>query len=238
MYWWHYYALLKDADFLFFFKALSKMRKVISIFLLTFFLISCASGPQKSADNFMARYGIKDPVPHRFKVCFSHGCNKSEMVQLNDNQWEHIRKVFKPASIDASMERKKIAQAISILESIVGILTKTNGDIGGTFPGVFMRNQMDCEDETINTSTYLTMLKKDNMINFHDLLEPARRGYFLNGWPHMAPVILEKGSGEKYVVDAWFLDNGKLPFILRYNKWKDGWRPEKNFDNKDQTSSY
>ena len=136
------------------------------------------------------------------------------------------------------MERKKIAQSISILESIVGKLTKTNGDIGGTFPGVFMRNQMDCEDEAINTSTYLTMLKKDNMINFHDLREPARRGYFLNGWPHMAPVISEKGSGKKYVVDAWFLDNGELPFILKYNEWKDGWRPEKNFDNRDQTPSY
>ena len=62
------------------------MRKVISIFLLTFFLISCSSGPQKNANSFIAQYGIKDPVPHRFKICFSYGCNKSEMVQLSDGQ--------------------------------------------------------------------------------------------------------------------------------------------------------
>ena len=213
------------------------MRKVIPILLLVFFLISCASTPQKSAENFIAQYGIKDPVPHQFKACFSYGCNNSKLVQLNNSQWDRIRKVFKPGSTDASMERKKIAQAISILESIVGKLTKTNGDIGGTFPGAFMRNQMDCEDETINTSTYLTMLKIDNLITFHDLREPARRGYFLNGWPHMAPVILEKGSGKKYVVDAWFLDNGELPYILRYNEWKAGWRPERNFNKKDLSPS-
>lgn len=211
----------------FFFKVLNKMGKVISIFLLMFFLISCASSPQKSADSFIAEYGIKNPTPHHFKVCYSHGCNQSKIVQLNENEWERIRKIFETASTDASMEREKIAQAISILESTVGKLTGTDADIGGTFPGTFMSKQMDCEDEAINTSTYLLMLKKDGMINFHDLREPARRGYFLNGWPHMAPVIVEKDAGKKYVVDAWFLDNGKLPFILTYNEWKDGWRPEK-----------
>ena len=210
------------------------MGKIISIFYLTFFLISCASTSQKSADSFIAKYGIKNPTPHRFKLCFSHGCNQSKIVQLNESEWERIRKIFETASTDASMEREKIGQAISILESMVGKLTGTNADIGGTFPGAFMSNQMDCEDEAINTSTYLFMLKRDGMINFHDLRQPARRGYFLNGWPHMAPVIVEKETDKKHVVDAWFLDNGKPPFILTYKKWKNGWRPEKNLEKRDQ----
>ena len=85
---------------------------------------------------------------------------------------------------------------------------------------------MDCIDEAMNTSTYLVMMKNDGFMRFHELQEHASRGYFIwGGWPHVAPIIVEKLSGQEYAVDSWFLDNGQPPFIIPLKLWKSGWRP-------------
>ncbi len=183
------------------------------------------STPQRKADSFIAEYGNVNPTPSRFKICFSHGCQKSTILQINKNEWARVQKIFHPMPTNASGERKNIAKAIGMIETIVGKLSDTAGDQGGTFSGIFSYRQMDCEDEAVNTATYMTMMRRDGMIIFHELLRPAYRGFFLNGWPHMATVIAEKDKGEKFVVDSWFLNNGEPPFILPYKKWKNGWRP-------------
>lgn len=201
-------------------------KKSYLLFFACFLFISCAGTGQKSARSFIAQYGSIDPTPSRFKVCFSHGCQRSMEVSLNTEQWARIRQTFQPPAVSASLERKNIAQAISLLESMAGSLTGTDVDIGGSFEGTFKAGQMDCEDEAVNTSTYLAMLEKDGLIFHHEFYQPASRGFFINGWPHMATVIVEKRTSKKYVVDSWFLDNGKPPFILPYKVWKAGWKPD------------
>jgi hypothetical protein len=182
--------------------------------------------PPKDARHYIARYGIDNPSPDDFKVCYAYGCQRSFEVRLTDEQWRQIRAVFEPASDTPELERERLSRAIGLLETIVGEMTGLDADIGGSFPGAFRSNQMDCADEAINTSTYLTMLEEDGLIQFHDAKEPVVRGFFFNGWPHLGTVLVEKETGTRYVIDSSFLDNGEPAFVLPYKKWKSGWRPK------------
>jgi hypothetical protein len=194
------------------------------LFIPVFF--SCAATEEKGAHEFIGNYGKHAPSPSHFSICYSHGCNRSADVQLTAEEWDMIRQIFDPGPSDASTERQSIAKAVGSLEMIVGRRTGTDADLGGSFAGTFRQYQMDCVDEAVNTTTYLLMMKNDGLIRFHDLREPANRGYFIwGGWPHTAPVIVERLSGKEYAVDSWFQDNGQPPFIIPLEQWKDGWRP-------------
>ena len=187
-------------------------------------LCACAY-PPKTAQQFIAGYGIENPQPSGFKLCYMHDCTCSAQVSLSPAQWDRVRRIFEPPSTDAAMERARVIQAIALLEQMVGKMTGTDRDIGGSFRGSFLPGQMDCIDEAINTSTYLTMMEAQGLLKYHDFFEPAHRGYIINGWPHFATVMVEKATDTKYVIDSWFLDNGEDPYILPIKKWKSGWRP-------------
>lgn len=183
---------------------------------------------QMNTRIYIEQYGVVDPTPASFKICYSHGCEDLAEVQLSPDQWERVRAIFSAKSADAATERENISHAIGMLESMVGPLTETEKDIGGSFHGILRANQMDCVDEAVNTLTYLTMMEQDRLISYHDINLPASRGFFLNGWPHVAPVLVNKQTKEKYVVDSWFLDNGQPAVVLPYKKWKSGWKPVRN----------
>lgn len=110
-------------------------------------------------------------------------------------------------------------------------MTGTWRDKGGTFNGG--EGQMDCIDESINTTLYLTMLQKFGLMRLHRVEDRATRGWFLAGWPHTTAVISEiamnreNGTYRLWAVDSWFLDNGEPPFILPLETWKAGWEPIK-----------
>jgi hypothetical protein len=201
------------------------MCRIVILAASALALMACAT-PHEGARRYLAQYDIIDPNPSNFKVCYSYSCQQSVQVQLSAGQWERVRTVFAPTPSDAAAERECIAQAIGELESMVGPLSGTAGDIGETFQGAFLKNQMDCEDEAVNTLTYLTMMEHDGLITYHDIFTPTARGFVLMGWPHVANVLVDKQTGEKFVVDSWFEDNGHPAYIVPYKKWKSGWRPK------------
>lgn len=198
----------------------------ILLALVAALLATACNAHRKPARNFIAQYGIIDPIPSNFKHCYDHGCRSSDQVHLDHEQWNEIRNIFQPAPADAATERLRITHAVGLLEKIVGRITGTEKDIGLNLYGTFLRYQMDCIDEAINTSTYLTMMESDGLIRYHSVLEPGIRGYIIFGLPHYATIIEEKENGDQYVVDSWFLDNGEPPFIVPFQKWRKGWGPK------------
>ena len=128
---------------------------------------ACAGPGARLARDYIVDHGVVNPQPENFKFCYGHGCNRSAQLHLDKMQWQKVRRVFTPATSDAAMERQRLTEAIAVLERIVGKMTGTDRDIGGTFPGTFRRGQLDCVDEAINTSTYLTMMEDDGLIHFH-----------------------------------------------------------------------
>jgi hypothetical protein len=201
------------------------MRRIRVLTVVALVLAGCAYTPQPNVRRFLEQYDMADPHPSNFTICYGYGCRKAARVQLSAAQWEHIRAVFEPRPIDAAGERACIALAIGVMESIVGPLTGTDADIGGSFQAAFRKNQMDCEDEAVNTCMYLVMMQDDGLITYHDIYKPTMRGFMVMGWPHVATVLKDKQTGERFVVDSWFEDNGHPAYVVPYKLWKSGWRP-------------
>lgn len=183
-----------------------------------------SAGPVQ-ADTFERCDIITDPAPGRFSVCSEHTCHKITQVSLAPAQWQQVRDQFSPPAESAADERTRIARAIALMETLVGPLAGTANDKGRNFKGVGTEGQMDCIDESTNTTSYLTMMAQDGLITHHSVEDRVTRGYVIFGWPHTTAVIRDNESGERYAVDSWFLDNGEPPFILPLQVWHDGWEP-------------
>ena len=190
--------------------------------------ILCLAG-DAAADVFVRDDIITTPSPAAFSVCYGHTCKEMIELKLEQNQWERIRALFLPRSNEAAEERMRIAKAIAMMEFMIGGLANTATDKGGNLDGLFAEgNQMDCIDESTNSTTYLRMLATDGLLRRHSVQDRATRGFFLFGWPHTTAVIRDLGSQHDYAVDSWFYDNGIPPAILPLAIWRDGWEPEQD----------
>lgn len=196
-----------------------RKRRHLSALLLGCFLWGLAA-----ADTFPAGV-ILEPAPTHFSVCEGGGCHRVHTLAFTPLEWHRIVALFRPPTRSAARERVRIAQAIGRLERIVGAKTGTAADLGETFQGLGRPGQMDCIDESVNTTTYLLLLRHAGLLTWHTIEDRVTRGFFLFGWPHTTAVIRESGTGERYVVDSWFEGNGVPPYIIPLDPWRKGWRP-------------
>jgi hypothetical protein len=77
---------------------------------------------------------------------------------------------------------------------------------------------MDCIDEQKNTTTYLRIFDQQGHLRHHDVLHHVFRApWILN--PHNSAQIRDRQTGECYVVDSWYRDNGQPPYIQPVKDW-------------------
>ncbi len=201
--------------------------------LLLLVLLLCPTSFSLTAKEY-APSGIPDlpgdPSLDAFPVCYKHTCAAVDTVSLSPKEWEEIRKIFQPSAKSPEAERQLIKKAVSRLEVVIGKKVNTLNDKGGNFDGMFIHDgyQMDCIDESSNTTTYLTLMQKDNLLKWHQVQSTKTRGFFIFGMPHTTAVIKENQSNKIWAVDSWFRDNGVEPDILPISQWSDGWSPEKD----------
>ncbi len=169
---------------------------------------------------------VERPRPGDFSICHGNTCAKRARISLSESDWEQVRAILRDPAPDANMERTNIAAAVALLESMVGLMTGTDVDLGKD-DGMGSPGQLDCIDESVNTTVYLTMLQNDGLLRFHSVGGQATRGPFtglLTQWPHSTSVIRDTQSGTEYAVDSWFLANGEPPYIVPMSEWWRGWR--------------
>ncbi len=174
----------------------------------------------------MNRVLKQDPALAGFEICHSGGCTHISPVSIDASEWQQAIGICKPVPADAEAERTCIANIIGELEKVVGAKTGTDTDRGGTFGNSAYSGQMDCNDEAINTTTYLKLMHQHGLIQYHEILDVERRGFFLNRWPHTTAVIRDRQTRQRYAVDAWFYDNGMPAVVVPFEIWKSGWKPE------------
>lgn len=194
------------------------MRRMAAVCLL-------AAAVAARADVFVREDIITDPDPGRFSLCFDHHCASLATLSLGRGQWRAITRLFADRHRSPEAERRAIARAIALLETYTGRMTGTANDKGGDLAGLGQAGQMDCIDESINTTTYLRMLERAKLLRWHRVEDRATRGWFIRGWPHTTAVIRDTTSGVLYAVDAWFEDNGRPPHIVPLQIWREGWEP-------------
>lgn len=181
-----------------------------------------------AADTFVRSDIVTQPAPQNFSVCHGGTCAVVSQARLDEAQWNSILALFPVASRDAREERGRIAEAIARFENLVGAMTDTADDRPENQVGASWWSQMDCIDESTNSTTYLRILAGTGLLRWHRVEARVTRGFFLFGWPHTTAVVSETGSGAQWAVDSWFHGNGRLPEIVPLELWKSGWRPSQD----------
>ena len=200
------------------------MKYRINRLFFSFFLLSF---------NQLALADIKDisrifrqtPNLEQFEVCQGGGCFQHDTLAIQPAEWQKVRDLFQPAPVNAAQERAQIALAIGEIEKIIGAKNGTGTDLAGTFDNSETPGQMDCNDEAINSTTYMRLLKNNGLLQLHEIEDMRTRNFFFTGWPHTTAVIHEKATGERYAIDSWFYDNGHAATVVPFAQWKANYKP-------------
>jgi hypothetical protein len=180
-----------------------------------------------AASYFMPVDKISAPTPQRYTVCYDHSCTTVVTDSLTREEWDVVSKPLQHPAATAAQERQALARSIAAFEDVVGRHTGTWRDKGGNLTGFGQPGQLDCIDESTNTTTYLRLLERAGLLRWHRVLERSTRFGLFIGMPHTTAVIEETASGERYAVDSWFRDNGQPPYIAKLEVWKAGGGPDK-----------
>jgi hypothetical protein len=203
------------------------MRQLLSSFLLAFITLD-----GQAAVSDISRIYHDAPSLGGFEVCSGGGCTVVSHVTLNDTEWQkivetfsHVGTILTSPQEKAVQERMRISLAVGLLETIVGAKTGTSTDRAGTFNNSNFPGQLDCNDEAINTTSYIRLMHKAGLIKLHEVEDMRIRNFFFTGWPHTTAVIHEIATGSRYAVDSWFYDNGLPAAVVPFAEWKSGYVP-------------
>jgi hypothetical protein len=157
----------------------------------------------------------------RIPVCFDFSCRTNVTVSLDSEDWQDVYEIFKNSK-SAMQERDSIKQAIAVIEHLVGQYTPTHRDIARNWSEKYQElaalpGQMDCIDESINTTTYLRLLEQAGLLKFHRVLGRAYRKSLID--QHWAAEVVDIQNGQHYVIDSWFADNGEVPILVKSERW-------------------
>lgn len=190
-------------------------------------LSGCANELYTDLPYYMQSKRLPAPSAESFPHCQGYGCPTVKRVELSDADWKKIEKAYGKKPKNAEKERKKISSAIGAFEQVVGKLTGTENDVRGTFIKTG-KGQLDCVDESTNTTIYMMLLKQKGLMSFHEIEQPQVRWPLVSGrgWMHQTAVITEKETGKQYAVDSWFEDNGEAAWIVTLDAWRNGWHPD------------
>lgn len=169
----------------------------------------------------LGQYPDPTATPQKFIHCHGYGCSQKRLIGFNQKEWQKIRSIFSKPSPTAKEERVQIAKAIALMEEYVGKLIGVENDLPKAPIIRQSSKELDCIDETVNTTKYLMFLEKDNLLHFHQVDRPVYKGMILNGvYPHNSAAIQEKETGKIYVVDSYIFKNGDQPNIRLLESWK------------------
>ena len=204
------------------------LRKwVNNLFCLGFTIVVLSACSYTSGESVKLKVAAPEPERAAFNHCSSYGCNKVQQVAFNHEEWQSITAIFNDPPKTPVEERLVLPQAIAMMERIIGPKTGTNDDIARSWTFTFLpQGQLDCIDESINTTTYLALLNNAGFIRHHDIGKIALRGDgFDFNMLHNTATLIEHDSDHSYAIDSWFRANGVLPDIVPLDDWSNGWKP-------------
>ena len=157
-------------------------------------------------------------------ICYNYSCSNQALVTFSESRLTALRDRLS-ASSDGEQERGVLAQVVGRLYAWAGETTPVANDRGGNYPDAGVEGRMDCIDHSKSTTRLLRMLEARGWLKFHRVLDPILRRRFIFA-EHRSAVIAENASQQRFVVDSWFVDNGKAAVVLPLKAWLNGAGPD------------
>ncbi|HXQ51547.1 MAG TPA: hypothetical protein VN802_10680 [Stellaceae bacterium] len=211
-----------------------RLHRACTAALVCLLALASCQAPGHLSDGFLRLYAKPNPSHSSFYQCHGFGCTIVSRIELSEAEWRSVRAKFQPPPADASEERRRIAEAVALLQRLVGARTGTSAH-QWTRQDYHLRpnpsidpTQMDCIDESVNTWTYLTMVARDGLLRDHAVEKLAFAGGlsdFSLDPPRNAAVIRAIGSGRYFAIDPTLVDAGETPPIFPLEVWLASWPP-------------
>lgn len=186
------------------------------ILICALFVSACSGG----AGLNLGQYPDPDAAYDHFDYCHGYGCTKKIRLGFSEYEWKQISKIFKTPAKEATAERARIGEAIALMENYTGKLAGTEDDLAKAPLRRKSYYELDCIDETINTTKYLKFMADANFLKFHRVSAPAFRGLNNGMYPHNTAVVIESGTNTPYVIDSYLYANGIYPDIRKLESWR------------------
>lgn len=199
------------------------MKATLPLISAAFLLVLSSPAPaSQAALRWFKTQGYVGPQDTRIIACHGYGCARRQVVSVDGAWLSRASALLKAGRASPAAERSALAQVVSSYTAYLATSIGGRPDIPGSparMSGV--HGQMDCLDETANTTSLLLVLEEKGLLSHHQVEQPESRGFFLDGrYPHYSAVITEKGSGQEWAVDPWRRAPGQRPEILPLNQWR------------------
>jgi len=158
-------------------------------------------------------------------ICYNYSCAKQTPVTFSESRLAVVRNLLSTSS-DGEQERERLARVVGRLYAWAGETTPIANDRGGNYPAdAGLEGRMDCIDHSKTTTRLLRMLEARGWLKFHRVLDPILRRRFIFA-EHRSAVVTETATQQRFVVDSWFVDNGKAAVVLPLKAWLNGAGPD------------
>jgi hypothetical protein len=173
-----------------------------------------------------AAYGslsLSAPTRDQLTVCHGFGCQYRVELGLTSADHATLRRLMASGSGSAAKERQAVAAVGAWFDKRVAPLAGTKGHVArANRDYMFDRGQFDCIDTSRNITSLLLVLDELGLLKYHAVAPPEARGHIVDFRPpHATAVLVEKGVGVAWSVDAWTRSYGQAPEIMPLARWKD-----------------
>lgn len=161
-------------------------------------------------------------APVTIRYCHGYGCKMRSPVTFSRGDLASLKRILDSGKASPAAERAAISRADQWYERKAGAATGTSNDgAKDTYELFTPLSEIDCVDETVNTTTLLELVDSRGWLRHHKAGRPANRGFLIDGrYPHNTATITEKVSGKRWVVDSWVRANAQPPDIKPLEVWK------------------
>lgn len=195
---------------------------LISTVLPPLFLSAPATAAPRAAQRWYNERGYVEPVDGRIIACHGYGCTRRLALSVDGSLLSRASGMLRSAQGSPAAERQALAEVIRSYTAYLAASLGGKPDVPGSPPQMSgVHGQMDCLDETANTTSLLLVLQERGLLAHHVVEHPESRGFFLDGrYPHFTAVITEKRTGAEWAVDPWKKAPGQRPEILPLDRWR------------------
>jgi hypothetical protein len=184
-----------------------------------------AQGPATAAQpaqSWFLEQGYVPPANTRIVACHGYGCTRRDVLSMDPSLLSRAAQILKAGRASPEAERKAIREIVRTYTAYLSRALGGTPDTPGSPPQMSGKHgQMDCVDETANTTSLLLVLQDMALFAHHRVERPQSRGLFIDGrYPHVTAVIAEKRTGREFAVDPWRVAPGQQPDILPLIEWR------------------